>query len=135
MKKRLVSSAIGLLAFAAASLLSPSASTAVNACVVSGVTNSNGTVTMEIHYSDNTAGCSWTVPAGVTQIETAVVGAGGAGGSVQQPGGGGGGAVLYNPSFATTPGGTIPITIGQGVANVYGVQTRGASGGLSLIHI
>lgn len=98
-------------------------------CVVSGVTNSNGKVTFEIRYSDNTTGCSWTVPAGVTSIETAVVGAGGAGGSVQQPGGGGGGAVLYNPNLTTTPGSAIPITIGQGVNNAYQVQSRGASGG------
>lgn len=88
--------------------------TATTSCVVSGVQNSSGKVTFEIRYADNSAGCSWAVPTGVTSIEAAVVGAGGAGGWGNQGGGGGGGEVLHNEAFTVTPGASIPISIGTG---------------------
>ena len=55
----------------------------------------------------------WTCPADVYEIKLIAVGGGGAGGA-DNGGGGGGGAVLYAPSFKTTPGKIYPIVIGAG---------------------
>lgn len=57
--------------------------------------------------------CPWHVPAGVTEIEIAIV-AGGGGGGGGLASGGGAGQVLYNPSLAVTPGAVFSVSIGQG---------------------
>jgi len=64
---------------------------------------------------------SWTVPAGVTQLQIVAVGGGGGGGGASTTGigsstggGGGGGAIVYNNAVAVTPGTSYTITIGAG---------------------
>ncbi len=62
-----------------------------------------------------TANTSWTVPAGVNEVEVLVVGGGGGGGWAGG-GGGGAGGVLYRPNFAVSPGASITVTVGAGGA-------------------
>ena len=65
-----------------------------------------------------TANGGWKVPTGVTRASAIVVGGGGGGGfgtATNRPaGGGGGGGVTVSLTQAFTPGGTIPIQVGQG---------------------
>lgn len=56
---------------------------------------------------------TWTAPAGVDSVEVLVVGGGGSGGR-HSGGGGGAGGVIYNPSFAVTPGASYTVTVGAG---------------------
>ena len=53
------------------------------------------------------------VPIGLSNVEVLVVG-GGAGGNANHAGGGGAGGLIYVPSFPVTPGGSIPIVVGDG---------------------
>ena len=62
----------------------------------------------------STGSSTWTVPAGVTQVEVLVVAGGGGGGGGKRGGGGGGGGVLYNPYFTVTPGAVLNVTVGAG---------------------
>ena len=66
----------------------------------------------------STGSTTWTVPTGVTAVETLVVGGGGGsggGGSTgYHGGGGGGGGVVYHPSYTVTPGSIITISVGTG---------------------
>ncbi len=70
----------------------------------------------QIFTSDGT----FTVPAGVTEVEVLVVAGGGAGGdnttttTQTGAGGGGGGGVTYNGSYVVTPGNNITVTVGAG---------------------
>ena len=57
---------------------------------------------------------TWTVPAGVTQVEALVVAGGGGGGNGTAGGGGGAGGVVYNSALAVTPGATYTIGVGTG---------------------
>jgi len=81
----------------------------------------------------STGSTTWTVPAGVNQVEVLVVGAGGAGGagiaSQGDGGGGGGGGVVYNPYFNVTPGAVLNVTVGAGGTSTTSSST---SGGYSL---
>lgn len=59
--------------------------------------------------------CNWTVPAGVTSYEVAVVGGGGGGGFGNNGGGGGAGEVqVTNSAIAAVPGRKIEIKVGAG---------------------
>ena len=78
-----------------------------------------------------TASGTWTVPAGVTNIQLLLVGGGGGGSgttaTINYSGAGGaGGNVLYLPSVTVTSGGTYSITIGDGGT---GTSANGNSGG------
>lgn len=74
--------------------------------------SANGSTVVDL----TTAGtATWTVPAGVTQVEILLV-AGGGGGGYQVGGGGGGGGVVYRPAYPVTPGASITYTIGSGGA-------------------
>ena len=71
---------------------------------------------------------TFSVPTGVTSVNVLVVaGGGGAGGF----GGGGAGGLVYRPGFPVTPGGTIPVSIGNaGLGGQGGGQpTRSTAGG------
>jgi hypothetical protein len=73
---------------------------------------------------------SWTAPTGVTQIEVLVVAGGGAGGAVgggapYAGGGGGAGGLIYNSSFAVTPGSSYAVTVGQGGGGGSSVGSAG----------
>ncbi len=61
----------------------------------------------------STTPCLWTVPSGVTVVETLVVGAGGGGGA-DGGSGGGGGELRYAASQSLTPGSVLVVTIGIG---------------------
>jgi hypothetical protein len=81
-----------------------------------------------------TGNTTWTVPAGVTSIESLVLAGGGSGGHGTTGGGGGGGAggcLLSTQSV--TPGSVISITVGAGgaVASTHG--TKGANSVLGSI--
>lgn len=54
------------------------------------------------------------VPVGITSVKVLVVGGGGGGGGGWEGGGGGGGGVVYNPSYAVTPGSYIKVIVGRG---------------------
>lgn len=56
---------------------------------------------------------SFSVPVGLSAVEVLVVG-GGAGGTANHAGGGGAGGLIYHPSFPVTPGGSVPIVVGDG---------------------
>ena len=66
---------------------------------------------------------NWSVPTGVTSVEVLVVAGGGSGGSgsgntTGTAGGGGAGGVVFNGSYATTPGASIAYSVGAGGAAV-----------------
>jgi formylglycine-generating enzyme required for sulfatase activity len=94
--------------------------------------NTEGFPGVEIFTSDGT----FTVPAGITEVEVIVVAGGGAGGdhSTQTTqtaaGGGGGGGVIYESSYSVTPGGNISVTVGTGGSVV--ANNRGGKGGNSV---
>ncbi|MFM6941644.1 MAG: LamG domain-containing protein [Candidatus Planktophila sp.] len=74
----------------------------------------------------------WKVPAGLTKMESLVVGGGGAGGSRSGGGGGAGGYVATALATLTfTPGAVETITVGQGGVGQH--DTRGSNGGNSLL--
>jgi uncharacterized repeat protein (TIGR02543 family) len=64
----------------------------------------------EVVFAATGADQTWTVPAGVTSIDIAMIGGGGGGGN--QGNGGGGGSV--SGVLAVTPGDTLTIIVGQG---------------------
>ena len=78
-----------------------------------------------------TAGGTFTVPAGVTNLRRVVVVNAGAGGGYNAGGGGGGGAVAVFENIATTPAATFPVVIGTGGAGGTSGTPQGGSGGLS----
>eukprot|EP00048_Salpingoeca_helianthica_P024146 m.30034 g.30034 ORF g.30034 m.30034 type:complete len:1564 (-) comp9211_c1_seq1:365-5056(-) len=78
---------------------------------------------------------SWTVPAQIfpSIVEVLVVGGGGGGGS-RHGGGGGGGGVVYNTSYAVTPGASIPYTV-AGQSGVAAAASAGPAGGNSVFGV
>ena len=69
---------------------------------------------------------TWTVPSGIISAEVAVVGGGAGGGYRGNASGGGGGAVLDHPTYALTPGSSIPIVVGGG--GLSGTTHQGGGG-------
>lgn len=65
-----------------------------------------------------TGAFTFSVPTGITSVQVLVVGAGGAGGfannAFESGGGGGAGGLIYNASYAVTPGGSVPGSVGTG---------------------
>lgn len=105
-------------------------SQAAPACVTSDKSVVNGRVTYKIIYSDNTAGCDWSVPAGVNGIDVAVVGGGGSSGMLlNAPGGGGGGQVLYRSNYSVSPGNSFSVSIGRGGGTTSSANSAGITGG------
>jgi hypothetical protein len=75
---------------------------------------------------------TWTAPAGVTQIETLVVGGGG--GGAELSGGGGAGGVVYNSALSVTPGASYTMIVGNGGTGVTSATASfGYSGGDSAV--
>jgi len=84
--------------------------------------------------SFTTAGTTtWTVPAGVTEVEYLVVAGGGGGGALQGGGGGAGGYVTNLGGAKLAVSGNVSITVGAGGAGgiFTGEYQPGASGGNS----
>ena len=63
-----------------------------------------------------TSSGTFSVPTGITSVDVLLV-AGGGGGGTSAGGGGGAGGLIYKPGFTVTPGGSIPVTVGDGGAN------------------
>jgi hypothetical protein len=71
---------------------------------------------------------TWTVPAGVTSINVAAIGAGGAGSQKPTGGSGGGSGLLdYRNSIPVVPGTNYTISVGSGAAPALGVGNDGSS--------
>jgi hypothetical protein len=93
---------------------------------------SNSAVVLQKFTTTNT----WTVPAGVTQVEALIVAGGGGGGYGRDvantgsygAGGGGAGGLIYNSSLSVTPGVTYNIGVGAGGLGAQGT-TAGANQG------
>ena len=85
----------------------------------------------------STGSTTWTVPAGVNQVEVLVVAGGGGGGGGKRGGGGGGGGVVYKPYFTVTPGAVLNVTVGAGgsAAGAGNTGTSATAGGNSLFGI
>eukprot|EP00048_Salpingoeca_helianthica_P007915 m.116105 g.116105 ORF g.116105 m.116105 type:complete len:876 (+) comp14461_c0_seq4:99-2726(+) len=84
----------------------------------------------------NPGTATWTVPQQIfpSFVEVLVV-AGGGGGAARHGGGGGAGGLIYNSSYAVTPGDNITYTVGAGAAAVLpngNNAVPGASGGNSV---
>jgi len=69
----------------------------------------------------------WTAPAGVSNVEVLVVAGGGGGG--RYGGGGGAGGVVYNSSYAVTPGSSYQIQVGAGGSSWAGDAQSGGNAG------
>lgn len=68
-----------------------------------------------ITFTDTSATCTWTVPAGMSLASTIlIVGGGGGAGYYGNAGGGGAGALVITTNFSLTPGSVFNITIGSG---------------------
>ena len=66
-------------------------------------------------FTDVAANCDWTVPSGVTSIETVIVGGGGGAGFGNCGGGGGGGRLLVsNAPINVVAGTALSLTVGAG---------------------
>jgi len=72
---------------------------------------------------------TWTVPAGVTQVEALVVGGGGGGGNGTGGGGGGAGGVVYSSALTVTPGATLTIGVGSGGVSALDAASNPAQSG------
>jgi len=133
-----------VLAMLAALLISVNAGPAQAATCPSGATTLTGTnpLVCEIRF---TADTSWTVPAGIFQVDAVVVGGGGSGSTglaIDKPGdpakpgdlravagnGGGGGSVEFGAGISLTPGATVNVEVGGGGAAVTGAGTAGNPG-------
>lgn len=80
--------------------------------------------------------CTWSVPAGVTNVRALVIGGGGSGGkstNVGGSGGGGAGAMVVHSSFAIS--GTITVVVGAGGATrtTYDQGNAGSSSSLAAL--
>ena len=68
----------------------------------------------------------------LTAVEVLVV-AGGGGGGTHHGGGGGAGGLIYNSSFAVTPGSAVTVTVGDGGSGgTYSPNANGSNGGNSV---
>lgn len=84
----------------------------------------------------STGSCTWSVPAGVTQVRALVIGGGGAGGrstNVGGSGGGGAGAMVVHSAFAVS--GNVTVTVGAGGATTttWGPGENGSSSSLGAL--
>jgi len=70
-----------------------------------------------------TSSGTFSVPSGVTAVNTLVVAGGGGGGGFG--GGGGAGGLIYRPLFPVTPGGTVTVTVGDGGAGANSDNSPG----------
>ncbi|MBM3639430.1 MAG: hypothetical protein FJW98_08390, partial [Actinobacteria bacterium] len=83
--------------------------TALGACVTT--TTTSGKYTLE--QVTATGHCNWTVPSGVTAVDTLIQGAGGGGGADGGSGGNGGTSAIVQ-GRAVTAGGTVNVYVGEG---------------------
>lgn len=84
-------------------------------------------------YSVGGSTSTWTAPSDVYSVEVLVVGGGGGASGAEYAtgsGGGGGGGIIYNNSYAVTPGTGYTVTVGAGGA--MGTYNTGTNGGNSV---
>ena len=101
--------------------------------VAQGTADQRPTVTRTVVSYTSGSG-TWTVPAGVTNIELLMVGGGGggganSGGASYNDGGGGGGAggLVYKQNYTVTPGAVLNYAVGA--AGTAGNASKGGNGG------
>ena len=85
------------------------------------------TVSAPVSQSFTSSG-TFSVPSGVTAVDVLVVAGGGSGGGGHS-GGGGAGGLVYRPGFPVTPGGSVPVTVGNGGAAVPGSPNQNGNYG------
>jgi len=92
------------------------------------------TVNAPVSESFTSSG-TFSVPAGVNEVEVLVIAGGGGGGSPNNAGGGGAGGLIFMPAYTVTPGGTVSVTVGAGGAansngqdSAFGTLTAKAGG-------
>jgi len=83
------------------------------------------TVNHVLSSTSFTSSGTFSVPSGVTNIESILVIAGGGGGGGDNGGGGGGGGLIFMPCYPVSPGGTITVTVGDGGAGTNGANQSG----------
>ena len=88
--------------------------------------STNGSVT-RVDFSNTTGNCTWTIPAGATNLFMETWGGGGAGGGAQgatascpKKGGGGGGGAYANTTINLAAGTILNITVGAGGGAIAG---------------
>ncbi len=105
------------------------------ACTATTTTEASGYV--RVAFNSVESNCTYTVPAGVFEIEVLIVGGGGGGaggGSATAGSGGGGGRVRVLTGQAVTPGATLTVTVGAGgAAGVSGGGSGGTGGSSSIV--
>jgi hypothetical protein len=117
-----------------ATVLTLSSSNVAHAAACTPTSSTVGTDTV---LTFSTVGsCTWSVPAGVTNVRALVIGGGGSGGkstNVGGSGGGGAGAMVVHSSFAVS--GTISVVVGAGGATrtTYDQGNAGASSSLAAL--
>lgn len=83
---------------------------------------------------------TWTAPAGVTQVDVALVGGGGGGGAARSLtanannkaiGGGGAGGIVQRKTIDVAPGATYSVVVGSGGGGASNADYSGANGGYS----
>src|SRR6056300_1524323 len=74
-----------------------------------------------------TSSGTFSVPAGLTEVNVLVVGGGGSG-RPYEGGGGGAGGLIYRPGFPVTPGATVSVTVGDGGASQPSPSQNATSG-------
>jgi hypothetical protein len=72
----------------------------------------------------STGSTTFSVPTGLTAIRVLAVGGGGGGGT--RGGGGGAGGMVVHPSYPVTPGGSVPVTVGNGGGGTPATPTDGS---------
>ena len=91
--------------------------------------STNGTNFIRIVFNTPGSSNSWTVPAGITNVEYLVVGGGGgAGGTYAGRSGGGGGGAVRTGVLTTTPNGKLSVVVGAAGAGGNANTSTGAGG-------
>lgn len=138
--KKVLRSGIGAMLCLSSFALLPPLTPAANAADCTPV---YGTISGNSRYAifNSASACTWTVPAGVTNISYLAVGGGGGGGGARPnganpslgAGGGGAGGVVLASSISIAAGTTMTLTVGTGGSG-GAAGTAGGNGGATSIN-
>ena len=109
-----------------------------NSSCLATTTTSGGATIVTINAGIQTISCTttWSVPAGVTKVESLIVGGGGSG--AYYYGGGGGGGAITTGIYSVSGGDSISLTVGGGGASKSGstfTKQDGSAGSASSVTI
>jgi hypothetical protein len=137
--KKVLRSGVGAMLCLSSLALFPALTPAANAADCTPV---YGTISGNLRSAtfNSASACTWTVPAGVTNISYLAVGGGGGGGGARPnganpnlgAGGGGAGGIVLASSVSIAAGTTMTLTVGTG-GNGGAVGTAGGDGGATTI--